>query len=950
MHCFRWLSILAAMLAGPGLTAHAQLVLPSDTNLFGDEIVRKLNEGRRVGVVVPMTDRGATAVPAKAEGLGHVLLFHDGRQLRGEVVQITRDEVVWRRPDVSEALRFPRAVVRRIVLAQSLNRRVVSVFGRTVAGSDKPVSATVKLPGGDWLFGDVTSADGKTIDVKLSAGMTCTIPRSQVEWLYFGPTPVPAFGFSGDALAMEGWLSSSASAWMEVADGTLTSRVAPWIGRSLSPTPRFEVAFEIPAESDDGLRLWLQPFGPQPNSYGTGTVELKFGRKEFTRLIYIDKFEHLSTPLPKEAQAEKRPVSYRVLFDGVGQRLVVVRNGRPLGDWKLRAEKDNAAGNRAAPQIRINGICFDNQEHDLRFNQLRVQPWDGVTPQEGDVAVAAERLSVGNAAPVAGTLESVTNSELIFSGEKMPRAGGTFVQFANATVPLVAADAMLAFGTRGELSVAGLEIRDGKVRCQTAFAPAFEVPATALQTVVFPQRPMAPPPPADALVFKNGDELSGTLLSAGQNTPLRWKTRNGQEVEFQVGRIAGVRLAGSQKVKADGKAATVELRNGERLRGELMALDETKLQWKHALLGPVVVDRSRLWHLYPNARLDVCDGGRDPLAWLGEAAEKSDAADRVPRGKSSPWIHLDGNYIQPPTGNDADYDGQSNGLQWVVRGECERLEVRCEVTQAGGSQPNFGVLLSAKGDAGSVRATVGYGNLQLYVNNPKLPNRQNWRNIPLRDKLADATTRTSLRVFVDTKIGTADFFLDGALAIRIGQDSNDRLPGLGQTVRFHPYASSEYPVVFSNLWIGPWNGELPRVGGDGAAATALANGDAVSGAPKELRDGKLLVGSEIGELELPVEKVQAVEFGGALQPEKSAGRIRLADGSAINVDTFRWDGHELVAHSATLGDLRLSAGAVSELIYDPAPAHAPRHPEPKKLVQTPTAPVAAKVLEEQELD
>jgi hypothetical protein len=422
-------------------------------------------------------------------------------------------------------------------------------------------------------------------------------------------------------------------------------------------------------------------------------------------------------------------------------------------------------------------------------------------------------------------------------------------------------------------------------------------------------------------------------------------------VEFQLGRIAGVRLASGQNGKTAGEAATVELRNGERLRGELLGLDEKQLRWKHAQLGLVAVDRSRLWHLYPNARLDVCDGGRDPQAWLSAADEKSNAAKEAPRGKACPWIYLDGHYILIPSGQNAGfYNGELGSLDRTVRGEYERLEVRCEATQVGGGQPNFGLQLSAKDDAGSMQMTVSYGNLQLYVNNPKAPNRQNWRNISLREKGTDATTRTSLRVFIDAKAGTADVFVDGVLAVRIGKDANDRLPGLGQTVRFHPYSASHYPVVFSNLWIGPWNGELPRAGGAGTATTALANGDAVSGAPKELRDGKFLLESEIGALELPVEKVQAVEFDGALSPEKALGRIRLADGSAINVDTFRWNGRELVAHGATLGDLRLPIGVVSELIYDPAPVHAPRHPEPKKLAQAPGVRPAAKAADAIELE
>lgn len=949
MNRSRWLSILAATLASGGLMARAQLGLPPETNLFSNEIAQKFNEERRM----PANGGNAGDKARNVEGYAHVLVFHDGRQICGEVVEITKDEIVWRRPDASEALRFPRSEVRRVILTQSPGRNTFPVRNVTRKGTsgDRSTSApaTVKLPGGDWLFGDLTSADGQTFALKLGAETTCTIARAQIEWLNFGMEPVPAFGFAGNALAIDGWLSRSPSAQMEVKGGTLTVRDAAWIGRTVSPPRRFEIAFEVPEDGEEGLRLWIQPFGPQPNCYGTGTVELRFGRKELSRLIFFQKFDRQNTPLSKESVAEKGPVRYRVLYDGVGRRVVILRNGRQVGDWPFVTQKDDVEQADATRQININGICFDRQEHDgdrhLKFNQLRVQPWDGVTPKSGEAATGGDRLSFGDESFL-GKLEALSETELSFNGVQKPRNGGAFVQFENATVPLAAADAMLAFGKQGELSVTGLEIRDGKVHCQTAFAPEFEMPVGTLQTIAFQRRSTATPQPADVLVFKNGDELSGSLLSAALNGPLRWKATNGQEVEIQPGRVAGVRFASAENAKPSGNVATVELRNGERLQGELVALDENQLQWKHAQLGAFTLARGQLWHLYPNPRLDVWDGGRDPFSWLGGTSERAGASEKTQPARPRSWIYLDGNFVLRPGGDDSGFDmDEGDGLQRVVRNECERLEMRCEVTRASAAPPNFCFQISAKGDAGSLSAMCSYGNLQLVVNNPKSPNRQNWRNISLRNKLNEATSRVEMRIFVDRKVGTADVLVDGVLAVRIGQDANDRLPGLGERVRFRSYSRDEVPLVFSNLWVGPWNGELPRSGEDRPAATALANGDVASGAPKALHEGKFLIESEIGSLELAPVKVQAVDFGGTLLSEKSAARIRLADGCAINVDTFRWDGRELVAHSPTLGDLRLPAGAVSELIYDPALSRAPLNPEPKNLAQKPAAPVAAEVAE-----
>jgi len=44
-----------------------------------------------------------------------VLVFDDGSEFRGELLAVTRDDVVWQRQDANAPLRFPRSTVRRIV-------------------------------------------------------------------------------------------------------------------------------------------------------------------------------------------------------------------------------------------------------------------------------------------------------------------------------------------------------------------------------------------------------------------------------------------------------------------------------------------------------------------------------------------------------------------------------------------------------------------------------------------------------------------------------------------------------------------------------------------------------------------------------------------------------------------------------------------------------------------
>src|SRR5205823_1999528 len=121
----------------------------------------------------------------------------------------------------------------------------------------------------------------------------------------------------------------------------------------------------------------------------------------------------------------------------------------------------------------------------------------------------------------------------------------------------------------------------------------------------------------------------------------------------------------------------------------------------------------------------------------------------------------------------------------------------------------------------------------------------------------------------------------------------------------------------------PWNGELPRTETEAAGSTALANGDVAPGIPKCFQQGKLSVDSELGELNFPLERALALDFGGPMEIKPAPARLRLGDGTTVNVDAFRWDGNELTAHSTTWGDLRLPAGVVQQIIYDPAQPRPP---------------------------
>ncbi|MEP6670576.1 MAG: hypothetical protein ABJF10_15555 [Chthoniobacter sp.] len=454
---------------------------------------------------------------------------------------------------------------------------------------------------------------------------------------------------------------------------------------------------------------------------------------------------------------------------------------------------------------------------------------------------------------------------------------------------------------------------------------------------MIPARPTADSS-EDILVFKNGDELPGKALAATLRGPVRWRTADGQEVEFQPGRIAGLRLGGVEKGRATGAGeptAMVELRTGERLRGKLVAFDEKQVCLKHTRLGTITLERSRVGRLFPDARLGAIDGGRVPAGWGWATPELPEPSKEPPVADGAHWVYLDGTYL---------FHGQAPsfsiptstlpGWQHAIDPGLERFELRFELGSAGRFPASCALTLFGRG--GIMLCTIVSNRaLAVAVMDPPERPQCKWRQIPL-NKLQNASGPRLLRFFVDTKAGTCDIVLNGVLVARLGKDERERLVPDEYFVRLQANTNTG-SLLFSNIWIGPWSGDLPHPAAGDGTSTALRNGDALAGAPKEWREGKWILESELGPLEISTEKVLLVDFGGTALAERAAGRIRLADGSSINVDAFQWDGRELAAHSPALGNVQLYAATVAEIIFDPVPSHTTMVEEPPKLAGKNTA-------------
>ena len=185
-----------------------------------------------------------------------------------------------------------------------------------------------------------------------------------------------------------------------------------------------------------------------------------------------------------------------------------------------------------------------------------------------------------------------------------------------------------------------------------------------------------------------------------------------------------------------------------------------------------------------------------------------------------------------------------------------------------------------------------HGELTIY---PKIDNRIQVRRIRVEDQIP--TSRIAVGLRIDPSRGSVEFFFNGSPVAQVGKLAGESRIGVGANVYF--YSSS---AVLSNVWVGPWSGGAKHAGDK--PQINLSNGDSVSGEINRLGHWRESWQSKARPDRWTWHWKGCNPSGfrrGNPRPRRiAAARIRLADGCILNVDGFRYDGHELRARSEWL--------------------------------------------------
>jgi hypothetical protein len=892
-------------------------------------------------VVIQGMDIAQSTVAEPDPAGPHLIEFFDGRQLHGtmETLDLANHELTWRRKDTNVPLTISTIDVSRVNFdptSQSPANAQMLQFGfqPDALSSETPDNkgrATVKFAGGDWLVAEVTSVLDNKIHLELAGRASLVVDRNQVEWIYFSKGPAPEC-FEGPT-GFSGWASGGGWSYR---DGMLRASSPTQIGRNLGPLPdQVEYQFEV----DQGNLLCAFTFnlhGRYGMGRGGGPGMIQCMVRANTLNVYgnvggsfrsrqLDLSKTLGSVLDgRDKPGKNNPVLFQAFEDFTGGKLLVYINHQKAGEWDLEKGESgrNAGGFSFQPTVWSSSF-------EQTLSKIRVVPWDGhlpdETPMEG--AAAPDHLLLADGSTREGKFVDFAFGTVRLRSEgktvETPRDQIRMVSFQHHDAPgdMPAAVARLRLKDGGEFDAASVNWRDGKLDLHTRFGIGFVLPVAAVTDLHIAQTAPALNVAADVLVFKNGDRLKGHLETAADNEKVHWRVGEAaQSIEFATTHALGVRRVGDGAPVHKRVDCVVRFRNNDWLAGKFVTIDKNDLVLDTADAGQLTLSRAQVRALYfsRDGSLPISDGASDDREWLqGGDLTGSGSTPRVPLGQANLWRNFDGAFSLANTENLAGV-ARAGGLH--IGRQMDNLPALVEVSfDVTGSRDQILFASQLFSDPSSPGYFMQFHNQGLYIYD--LNPAQRGRGIipqqmQFEGKLKPDARQRHIDLFANRDTGMLAVFVDGVLITRFGGKAGSTARQLGHGITLSPQIGM--PCTFSNLWFGPWNGRLPgqSIGVDGAPDTVmLKNGDEATGIVDLATPASAKVTSGVGPLELPLDRITMIDFGGPPAERTAGARVHLAGVGVLTVRGYRVEKDVVACRTEVAGSLCLPLEAVRELVF-----------------------------------
>ena len=867
------------------------------------------------------------SAPDDPAGL-HEIEFTDDSVLHGTVQSLSPEEMLLFRTDVKEPIHFPMGAVTRIG------------FKTAVDLTNGPHS-TVQFHSGDWMAADVlVLRDGKA-QLRISDTQRLTVDQDKISFICFAAGAAPDIFHGPESL--EGWETNGA--WTHD-QGVLRCRQMGNLSRSIPVVAdRMDLEFVMDKGEVQKNFMLSMMFNRDANEKETGPtnawMQVRFNEGQL--YIYAaagDTNRNSSNTLPRAAlkPADDGKFHYRVLYDRIGGRIVVMVNGRkvaeqptppmPSGTWQ--------------GQLTFQPMRWGS-EADWAISKIHLTPWDGQVPTAAGAGTPEQLDSVtmNDGEVKIGRFESMLGTVIHFrsaaGSETLARQKISMIRLHRDVAPEQPASAgpKVMLGPRGEMQLGSLRMAENGFTLGTTFAGEITLPRGSLSAVIFPSKSQKDLPMADWLQFRNGDRLRGTLMAAGKTAELQWRLSTGTLAEMQTKHLNGVRLAprGEPKEPTPSGSCVAKFRNGDWLSGEMQALDAEHLRMTSLTGQEFTLPRPNLQALYlaANGQRPIWEGAAESTAWLqgvrGKMAEQGDG-NAAPEANANRTLstHLDGAFLLSGKGR------AQSGIGQIIEGAPDRLELSFDsVSDHDALSLNVELFYDKDSNEGMLlRFWPGGLYLQDLGRGPRQGRGRQPVQLQWGEKVSRSSNRHHFQIFADRKTHQLQIFIDGAFIARHQQAEGEVREGVwGRGVALSCMAGQSHtPMLISQLWIAPWNGRTPDAleMAPGESSLALSNGDE-SAAPIVSATPEAFTLDFVGEpLVIPRSKVLAVNFGtpattkeevaaltltsAALQP-----RLRLVTGGALTVEKLQLENNQLTGTNPNIGPVSLPLSALSEIVW-----------------------------------
>ncbi len=418
--------------------------------------------------------------------------------------------------------------------------------------------------------------------------------------------------------------------------------------------------------------------------------------------------------------------------------------------------------------------------------------------------------------------------------------------------------------------------------------------------------------PADlvgTLKFSNRDRLSGTPGGIDAVGNLIWKAPIllHEPIPIRLNKILEMRLQGGSPPEVDaGHQALLTLSNGDNIRGELDALDDTHVTLKTWYGGKLRIRRTM------SSDLEIMRSER--AVYTGPADFDSWKID----GEGDSWrLH-------------AGTLSASKGAG-IAREVDTPQKCRIGFDLAWRNSLRFRVLLFS--DDGETTQPDNCYDLVcqrrfVYLRKRWLVRASGGSRIVGQANIAELAEKEKVRFdfYVDRKTGTIALYIDGSQA-HVWADQDPAMGNFGNWLHF--ISEDFYPVQVSRIRVTPWKGDLPenidldteeeRLEEEGQVIR-LQNGDLVIGQVGKIVDGVLDIKTKHCDMKIPVDRMRTVNLatGEYEEPIRKKGDVRawLKEGGRL---TFRLDSFTkdtIKGFSQSFGEAQFKLTAFSRLEFN----------------------------------